>query len=205
MSMNKFYILLTAVVVALCGVSCSEDNEVLPKQKDSFVSFLTGSHDPRLISEKDLSSSLDDDPPFYSVAGNTVYRFISTYYDEGRYDKAKVEYGDVVDITFKMYVFNSKSITEKDMPFFSNDPLLEEAYIEAGLSLGVWKFEPLTIKLGETKIMEGLELALDGCREGDVVEAYLTYNMAYGDSAIGIIPVESPLVIFFTVDKVKKQ
>ena len=204
MSMNKFYILLAAVVVALCGVSCSEDSEVLPKQKDSFVSFLTDTHDPRLISEKDLGSSLDDDPPFYSVFGNSVYRFITNYYEEGRYDKPKVEYGDLVDVTFRMYLFQSKVITDKDMPFFSNDPLLKEAYIEAGLSLGVWTFEPLRVNLGETKIMEGFELALAGCREGDIVEAYLTYNMAYGDSAIGVIPVESPIMIFFTVDKVTK-
>ena len=52
-------------------------------------------------------------------------------------------------------------------------------------------------------ILNGLRLALLGCREGDEVEAYMTYNMAYGDSSFSTIPSESPIAWFFTVDAVE--
>ena len=46
--------------------------------------------------------------------------------------------------------------------------------------------------------------ALLGCREGDAVEVYMTYNMAYGDDYFGIIPKESPIAWHFTVDAVDR-
>ena len=39
--------------------------------------------------------------------------------------------------------------------------------------------------------------------EGDVVEAYMTYNMAYGDKYVSTIPRESPVAWFFTVESVE--
>ena len=40
--------------------------------------------------------------------------------------------------------------------------------------------------------------------EGDRVEAYMTYNMAYGDKTyLYFIPKESPVAVFFSVDKVE--
>ncbi|MFQ7503174.1 MAG: hypothetical protein ACLRMJ_08855 [Alistipes finegoldii] len=38
--------------------------------------------------------------------------------------------------------------------------------------------------------------ALLGCREGDYVESYMTYNMAYGDINFSTIPKESPVAYF---------
>lgn len=45
-------------------------------------------------------------------------------------------------------------------------------------------------------ILNGLRHALLGCREGDIVEAYMTYNMAYGDKYVSTIPRESPVAWF---------
>ena len=53
-------------------------------------------------------------------------------------------------------------------------------------------------------IIKGLQAALLGCREGDRVEAYMTYNMAYGDkNYMYMIPVQTPVAVFFRVDKVE--
>ena len=52
-------------------------------------------------------------------------------------------------------------------------------------------------------ILKGLRYALLGCREGDEVEAYMTYNMAYGDANFSTIPRESPVAWFFTVETVE--
>lgn len=191
---------LLAALLLLAG--CSQEEETLPNQRNSIVSFLTSMHAPQLISEEAVAESPDENPPFYTAKGNTVYRYISNYYDSGRASRAEVKSGSRVSITFRAYVFSMRNITDSDMPFFTNDPDLEQALYEAGLTPGVWKFEPMELTLGQSGIIKGLELALLGCRQGDEVECYMTYNMAYGDTNFASIPRESAVAIFFTVNGV---
>lgn len=205
MLIKRFYIIWSLLLGGLWGTGCAADQELLPKQKEQFVNYLGRAHNPRLLSEKEVSESLDEEPPFYTVAGNSVYRFISNYYDVGREEANIVEYGDLVTVTFSQYVFAFQNIGVRDMPYFSNDAALEQAFIEAGLTPGVSIFEPLKLELGAASLIKGFELALLGSREGDVVEAYMTYTMAYGSDIMNVIPKDSPIAIFFTVDKVVKQ
>ena len=137
-----------------------------------------------------------------SVSGNTVYRYIDNYYAPGRDQKKVVVASSKVTITFRAYVFTFSAITDSTFPYYSNDPLLRNAYLEMGLSEGAWSFEPLTLDL-RGDILKGLRYALLGCREGDEVEAYMTYNMAYGDANFSTIPRESPVAWFFTVESVE--
>lgn len=201
MNMTRYKLTgLLAALLLLAG--CSQEEETLPNQRNSIVSFLTSTHAPQLISEEAVAESPDENPPFYTAKGNTVYRYISNYYDSGRALRAEVKSGSRVSITFRAYVFSMRNITDSDMPFFTNDPDLEQALYEAGLTPGVWKFEPMELTLGQSGIIKGLELALLGCRQGDEVECYMTYNMAYGDTNFATIPRESAVAIFFTVNGV---
>ena len=201
MNMTRYKLTgLLAALLLLAG--CSQEEETLPNQRNSIVSFLTSPHAPQLISEEAVAESPDENPPFYTAKGNTVYRYISNYYDSGRASRAEVKSGSRVSITFRAYVFSMRNITDSDMPFFTNDPDLEQALYEAGLTPGVWKFEPMELTLGQSGIIKGLELALLGCRQGDEVECYMTYNMAYGDTNFATIPRESAVAIFFTVNGV---
>ena len=201
MNMTRYKLTgLLAALLLLAG--CSQEEETLPNQRNSIVSFLTSTHAPQLISEEAVAESPDENPPFYTAKGNTVYRYISNYYDSGRASRAEVKSGSRVSITFRAYVFSMRNITDSDMPFFTNAPDLEQALYEAGLTPGVWKFEPMELTLGQSGIIKGLELALLGCRQGDEVECYMTYNMAYGDTNFATIPRESAVAIFFTVNGV---
>lgn len=201
MNMTRYKLTgLLAALLLLAG--CSQEEETLPNQRNSIVSFLTSTHAPQLISEETVAESPDENPPFYTAKGNTVYRYISNYYDSGRASRAEVKSGSRVSITFRAYVFSMRNITDSDMPFFTNDPDLEQALYEAGLTPGVWKFEPMELTLGQSGIIKGLEQALLGCRQGDEVECYMTYNMAYGDTNFATIPRESAVAIFFTVNGV---
>ena len=198
---------LTLPIVAM-WCACSQDEDVLPDQQSQIRSFLERTHSPQLISEAQLATSLDVDPPFYSVSGDSVYRYIRNYYEAGRSERPQADYGDLVQVTFRMYLFQNTAIVfegqEITMPFYSNDASLAESFYQAGLTPGAWTFEPLTVELGRTQIIKGFELALVGCRERDTVEVYMTYNMAYGDKTLGAIPKESSVAIFFTVDGVAK-
>lgn len=191
-------------ILLLCPLllwSCKEDDDVLPNQQQRIVSFLTSSHSPRLVAAEDLEE--ESQLAFYTVAGNSVYRYIESWYNPDRENWPEVTAASKIAITFRAYVFNYTAITDSTMPYFSNDPLLEQAYYEAGLTPGAWSFEPMVLDMASSDIINGLRLALLGCRRGDTVEAYMTYNMAYGDDKFGIIPLQSPIAIFFTVDSVE--
>lgn len=208
--MKRFFtISLFVLTLSVLLAACKDNEDVLPNQRTRIRQFLRSTHAPRLISEAEMQESLDENPPFYTVAGDSVYRYIRNYYDADRGEYPEVDYGDAVTLTFRMYVFDYKIIEETGqnvtMPYYSNDKTLEQSYYHTGLTPGAWPFEPLQIELGSTQILKGLELALVGCRERDTVETYMTYNMAYGEDPLGVIPKESPVAVFFTVDAVTKQ
>lgn len=201
MLMKRSLIILSLVLAWLLS-GCSQEVDTLSEQREKLVSYLERTHSPTLTPETSLEEG--SQLPYYTTAGNTVYRYIKNVYDPERVNKPVVDENSTVTITFRAYVFEFSNITDSTFPFWSNDPLLENAYKELGLSVGQggWTFEPLHVEM-RAGILNGLRLALLGCHEGDDVETYMTYNMAYGDSYFSTIPRESPVAWFFTVDAVE--
>lgn len=201
MPMKRLLVISFFVVAALsCG--CSQEEDTLSNQREKLVSYLERTHSPALVAESSLEEG--SQLPYYSVAGNTVCRYIKNVYDPNRVGQPEVGEHSTVSITFRAYVFAFSNISDSTFPFWSNDPLLESAYEGLGLTVagGVWTFEPLVLQM-DGDILKGLRLALLGCREGDDVEVYMTYNMAYGDGLFSTIPLQSPVAWFFTVDAVE--
>ena len=201
--MKRLFALILAPLVLLAG--CSDDEDILPSQKDKIVSFLTGTHTPRLVAEADLEEGSNQ--PYYTVAGDAVYRYVQDAYNPDRVNWTEVTPASTVSVTFRAYVFTFANIVTTGstitMPYYTNDPALKGAFEQSGLNTEWWTFEPLTVDMKHPGILKGLYHALLGCREGDTVEAYMTYNMAYGDDNFGIIPKESPVAWFFTVNSVE--
>ena len=193
-------ILFAALPVLLAG--CSQEEDTLSDQRDKLVSYLERTHSPALV----IDTSLEEGSqlPYYTVSGNTVYRYVKNAYDPDRENRTEVGENSTVTITFRAYAFTYSNITDSTFPFWSNDPLLMSAYEDLGLTVsnGGWTFEPLRLEM-RGDILKGLRHALLGCREGDEVEAYMTFNMVYGDTYFSTIPRESPVAWFFTVDAVE--
>lgn len=202
--------LITATLLLL-GSCSKEDEDVLLKQKERMISYLESTHNPRLVAEVEVEEGVEQ--PFYTVVGDGAYRYIDGYYNPDRPNRKEVTAQSKVTITFSAYLFNFTNITTDGsritLPYYSNNPLYEELFYRpveeggAGLTPGAWSFEPLVIDLKSASIIEGLRLALIGCRERDRVEAYMTFNMAYGDHYLNIIGREQPIAYFFTVDAVE--
>lgn len=202
--------LITAALLLL-GSCSKEDEDVLLKQKERMISYLESTHNPRLVAEMEVEEGVEQ--PFYTVVGDGAYRYIDGYYNPDRPNRKEVTAQSKVTITFSAYLFNFTNITTDGsritLPYYSNNPLYEELFYRpveeggAGLTPGAWSFEPLVIDLKSASIIEGLRLALIGCRERDRVEAYMTFNMAYGDHYLNIIGREQPIAYFFTVDTVE--
>ncbi len=206
-----------ALFVLCLAVGCAEE-DVLPAQQSKMASYLSGTHQPRLMTEQEAEASLETEPEFYTTVGNTAYRYIRHYYDPQRQDRALVDWGDRVSVTLWCYVFNYKDITFEydrviemierkrtiDLPYFTNEPRWGTILRAAGLDTEYWSFDRSTFRVGDGTTAPGLDQSLAGCRERDTVELYMTYTMANGDEMIGVVPYRSPVAWFVTVDEVEK-
>lgn len=197
----KLLIGLCAAMCLILAVGCGDDVDVAETQRSNIERYLTSSHTPRLINVKEVENSLVPNPPFYELIDFSVYRYIATYYDADRKLKPAIKQGDEVTLTFTAYVF-SGSAPSLSSVYLSNDQSVINALREAGLNADYWDVEPLAIKIGETNIIKGVSTSLIGCREGDSVEAYMTLDAAYEDDVVGVVPKESSVAWFYTIDSV---
>lgn len=170
-----FVICISAALVSLAG--CSDDEDVQPAQKERIVSFLTGTHAPRLVAEENLEEGSNQ--PYYTVSGDAVYRYITDIYNPDRVNWPEVTPASTVKITFRAYVFTYANIVTTGsennwtVPYYTNDAALKSFLEGRGLNTEWWKFEPLTVDMRHPDIIKGLADALLGCREGDAVEVYM--------------------------------
>lgn len=196
--MKRLFFTIMAVCAALLS-SCSNDEEMLTKQKDSIVKYLTSSR--RLIDEQEVSSSLDENPPFYTAFNNSSYRHITNYYEQGRDEWMLVEPNSIIDIQFNAYIFSGSEPSMKDV-YWSNIPETISA-LEASnrhqYDHLIWSKEPLTVRLGRGEVLKGLEDALVGCRDQDSVQVYITSQAAYGKHIIGSVPKNSSVAWYIKI------
>lgn len=191
------------MVMAL--VSCNNENDtVLTSQQTSISRYLTTSHQPKLIPESEIANALDNEPQFYTNWELDIYRYIATYYDEGREDKAVVERGSEIAITYKAYIFSGSKPTMDNL-YATNDAATIAELEAQGLNTSYeWSDEPMVVTMGREEILPGLETALIGCVEGDSVEIYLTFDAAYGKHYVGMVPAKSAVVWYIDIVSVTK-
>lgn len=189
---ERLHIGALALCMAFMLASCSEEADTtLTSQQKAIENYLTKSHKPALIEEYLVSESTEEQPPFYTHWALNIFRYISTYYEEGRESWQVIEKGTTFDIRYTAYIFASSP----GAMFATNvEENIEEIYGQYPDEENVWSSEPMRITLGETPLMSGLTTALEGCRIGDKVEVYLTYVAAYGKQHIGFVPSKSAVM-----------
>ena len=195
--MKKFLAILFLLPLL---VSCEQEDTLL-SERDKIEKYLTSSR--RMVEKSEVGNVIEDNPAFYEIFGRYAYRHIVNYYDEGREDKPVVEWGDKVEIRFDAYTFTGSEPAISNL-YWSN---IHETIVDVGDKSNYtldWSEEPLTIVLGQTEILEGLELTLPGCHEADSVQVYMTSNLAYGKKLIGVVPKTSMVAWYMKIDKVTK-
>lgn len=199
---SKVWIAFVVAASLLCSVACGDEAvDVAETQRNSIVSYLTSSHSPRLINKKDVGQALEKNPPFYEQVEYNTFRYIDDYYNPERESRVQVAEGDEVELTFTAYIFSGSKPAVSAI-YLTNDQVQIDALQNTGLNVEYWKAEPLRVKIGQTNIIKGVEVSLIGCREGDSVEVYMTLDAAYGDDVVGVVPLESSVVWYYTIDKV---
>ena len=195
--MKKF---LTILFLLPLLVGCTQEDTLL-SERDKIEKYLTSSR--RMVEKSEVGNVIEDNPAFYEIFGRYAYRHIVNYYDEGRENKPVVEWGDKVEIRFDAYTFTGSEPAISNL-YWSN---IHETILEVGDKSNYtldWSEEPLTIVLGQTEILEGLELTLPGCHEADSVQVYMTSNLAYGKKLIGVVPKNSMVAWYMKIEKVTK-
>lgn len=186
----------------LCG--CGDDEDVFTSQQTDILRYLTSTR--RLIPETEIENVIEDNPAFYTEFGRSAYRYITTYYDAYREEWSEVEPGSTVDLLFDAYVFGSSEPSLREV-YWSNVgstiSALESQSVNPIARLD-WSTEPLTVTVGSTKMIKGLEQALVGCRDQDSVQIYMTYNMAYGKNLVGTVPKNSSVAWYIKILRVTK-
>ena len=115
MPMKRLLVISFFVVAALsCG--CSQEEDTLSNQREKLVSYLERTHSPALVAESSLEEG--SQLPYYSVAGNTVCRYIKNVYDPNRVGQPEVGEHSTVSITFRAYVFAFSNISDSTFPFW---------------------------------------------------------------------------------------
>jgi hypothetical protein len=197
-------------VIALLGIvltvsSCSNESDaVLTNQQKAIETYLTSSHNPRLIEESKIYDSLDDQPQFYTRWGMNIYRYIATFYDKGRDERKEITRGTTFEMRYNAYIFTNGNPERIENLYATNDAKSIQELKDEGLNAEYeWSSEPMRIKLGYGNMIGGLDTALEGCREGDIVEVYLTYDAAYGKQYIGKLPSKSAVAWFIEILKVE--
>ena len=201
--MKRFgYILLAGV--ALLNSGCNKDEDMLTKQKDAIVRYLTSSR--RMVAEEEVGNVIEENPAFYTQIGQDVFRHITNYYEEGRQEWMMVEPTSTLDINFAAYTF-SGSEPNKSQLYWSNIPTLISE-IEASNNNKydhlVWSEESLTVQLGNGSVIKGLEEALIGCHAQDSVQVYMTSAAAYGKHALGTVARNSSVAWYIKILNVTK-
>lgn len=195
--MKKF---LTILILLATLAGCKQEDTLL-SERDKIEKYLTSSR--RMVADTELGNVIEDNPAFYSVFGRYAYRHIVNYYEAGREDKPVVEWGDRLEIRFDAYTFTGSEPSTSAIYWSNNAETIQELGKKSGNTLD-WSTEPLTITLGTTAILEGLERALPGCHEADSVQVYMTSNLAYGKHLVGVVPKNSMVAWYIKIEKVTK-
>ena len=195
--MKKF---LSILLLLPFLVGCNNE-DILLSERDKIEKYLTSSR--RLIPEADINNTIEEEPQFYSTFGRYAYRYIVNYYDAERENRPLVEWGDRVEISFNAYTFSGSEPSASAI-YWSNVPSTITSLGDKSTGTLDWSTEPLSITLGNTKILEGLELTLPGCREADSVQVFMTSSLAYGKQLIGNVPKNSMVAWYMKIEKVTK-
>ena len=195
--MKKFLIILLALPIL---VGCKEEDSLLT-QRDQIEKFLTSSR--RMVAEQDLGNVIEEKPAFYTLFSRYAYRHIVNYYDAEREDRPVVEWGDRLELRFNAYTFSGSEPSNSNI-YWSNIAEIIDILGDKSTDTLDWSTEPLSVTLGSTAILEGLEQVLPGCHEADSVQVFMTSNLAYGKNLIGVVPKNSMIAWYLKIEKVIK-
>lgn len=201
-TMKKFL----SILFLLAFMAGCEKEDLVLSERDKIEKYLTSSRG--MVIAADTVNTIQENPPFYDIfirnkPNRYAFRHIVNYYDADRKSRPTVEWGDKIEIRFNAYTFTGSEPSQSAI-YWSNIPEIITALSQKTEGTLDWPTEPLTIELGKTEMLEGLEYTLPGCHEADSVQVYMTSNLAYGKNLVGVVGKNSMIAWYMKIEKVTK-
>ena len=90
-----------------------------------------------------------------------------------------------------------------EAPYYTNIRSLVEG--DTVLNTEYWSFEPQRVVLGATPMIRGLTYGLQGARESDSLQLFVTSDLAYGSGNTGVVDGDQATRWFVYIEKVIKN
>lgn len=176
----RYYGLIVVAVMSLWLSACSKETSDIDDQRTTLENY---------ISQKALEN--------VDYLGG-VYRYVINRDRNGYETALQAEPGNTVVFNYSVYVFSKGPGTL----IYTNNPDVQNE--QEGLDPAYWPKEPLKVVLGQTPLISGLEKGLNGVRQGDTLQLYMSSDMGYGDNPMGTIKANTPLVWSLGIKEVIK-
>ena len=200
-TMSKLQYILTAAVAILCTVGCNKMSDRVTTQETNFEKYLTNQ---KVYDREDYDHENDASGAtvkFYDRIGG-VYRFVANESREDRPAESEaLQVGDSAWLYYHAYVFQG---TRPGNVYDTNRASIIRSKLP-NLNTELWSTDPLEVRLGDGKLMRGLEDGLEGCRAGDSIVLLLTTDLAYGKRPLGVVPQYSPVMFIISIEDIIKQ
>ncbi len=179
--MGRFCVVVALTVLFVGG--CSKQDDTLEEnQRTAFTNYLTNNQ-------------------YVYTEQSGVYRCILNTDRDGYSTATVLDDESSAIINFAVYAFSSSN--GKGELYYTNrkDLVDEESLTDLE---HYWSFDPQEISLGDSRLVKGVRLGLDGCREGDSVLLFVVSKLGYGSKQCGLVPPDTPLVWDIVVSQVIK-
>ena len=165
------------------ALACAKEDDAVTSQRSAIESFL-------------------DSRGWEYAEASGVYRYTINA-DRPEYEsEPQIAYGDSVVFDFAAYLF-SGSVSATEVPYYTNIRSLVEG--DTVLNTEYWSFEPQRVVLGATPMIRGLTYGLQGARESDSLQLFVTSDLAYGSGNTGVVDGDQATRWFVYIEKVIKN
>ncbi len=209
MQMNVLRRLTILCLAAAITAACGKDYESLEKDRMAIESYFESYF--RGIPEDDAVVARE---AYEMVDG--VYKYVQNFDREGYAEATVAANGDRVEFYYEGYMFS------KDLDMYAEDynPALifatnRPATLDFLCSPGImgeaawvrtlWGDDPVAVTIGNTTIVEGVAIGLEGAREGDRVWMVFTSDLGFGEKELGTVGKNQILAYRIYIEKVTKR
>lgn len=182
-------ILLSVVTLVIIFAGCSSKSTYIVDQRTAFESYLRPEGKGDTIKLQSM-----------------VYKHTLNMKRDGFATSKIISGGDSLVFMFAIFKFESGI---GQMLYTNIDTLITKKTVlnnrDTILNTEFWSFDPKRAKLGDGKLMKGVEVGLVGSREGDSVHLFVTSDLAYGGKINNIVGKNTPLVWIVKIEEVKNN
>ncbi len=177
--MKLYKAVLTAVlaVAVVCVGGCNRQKELVEQQDEKILSWLQRTYE-------------DGE---YDILEKGLYRVV-TIPESGK-GVPEAAQGDSLYVMYEIYKFESSLSRTKSNLLYTN----KADMIPEGVD---WDRDTLRFRLGDGRVMRGVEKALSGAAPEDEVIVLMTSDHAYGDHTVQQLPPNTAIAWCVDVEKV---